>query len=306
MTVEIRYVPYPQIDLVKWDHSIDHAANGLVYGYSCYLDAMCLQWDALVMGDYEAVMPLTWNKKYGIAYLYQPAFTACLGVFGNKLTAEIVNAFLEKVPDSFRYWDISLNHGNFFSLAGFPLHQRMNYVLPLAASYETIYGNYRDNLKRNIKKSEQYGNTVQKQIPAEDVISLAERQLSQFGAAVSERDLSQFRKLYELLEEKGMATSYGVYGSSGQLLASCIFFFSHHRAYYILPGNHPDGKTIGASHALIDAFIKDHAAKGITLDFEGSDIPSLAFFYASFGAQEEKYSAIKLNKLPFWAKWLKK
>jgi len=42
------------------------------------------------------------------------------------------------------------------------------------------------------------------------------------------------------------------------------------------------------------------------LDFEGSDIPSLAFFYSSFGAVEERYSAIKLNRLPGLVKWLKK
>jgi hypothetical protein len=70
-------------------------------------------------------------------------------------------------------------------------------------------------------------------------------------------------------------------------------------------GNHPNGKTLGASHSLIDAFIKDHAGEDIVLDFEGSDIPSLAFFYSSFGAVEEKYSAIKLNKLPALIKWLK-
>jgi hypothetical protein len=63
-------------------------------------------------------------------------------------------------------------------------------------------------------------------------------------------------------------------------------------------GNHPNGKTIGASHALIDAFIKDHAGQNLLLDFEGSDIRNLAFFYSSFGAGEEKYTGIKMNRLP--------
>jgi hypothetical protein len=71
-------------------------------------------------------------------------------------------------------------------------------------------------------------------------------------------------------------------------------------------GNNPDGKTIGASHAVIDAIIKDHAGKNLLLDFEGSDIPSLAFFYSSFGSVEEKYAAIRLNRLPFYLKWMKK
>ena len=71
-------------------------------------------------------------------------------------------------------------------------------------------------------------------------------------------------------------------------------------------GNHPDGKTIGASHALIDAFIKDHAGQDLILDFEGSDIRNLAFFYESFGATIEIYPALKINKLPWYARLLKK
>jgi hypothetical protein len=89
------------------------------------------------------------------------------------------------------------------------------------------------------------------------------------------------------------------------LIASAVFLFSHNRAYYILVGNHANGRTLGASHALIDAFIKDHAGNNILLDFEGSDIRNLAFFYSSFGSREEKYSSIKRNLLPGYIKWLK-
>jgi hypothetical protein len=85
-----------------------------------------------------------------------------------------------------------------------------------------------------------------------------------------------------------------------------VFFFYKKRAYYILVGNHPDGKTIGASHALINGFIQDYAGQDMVLDFEGSNINSLAFFYSSFGAIEEKYVGLKLNKLPWWMKYFKK
>ena len=103
-----------------------------------------------------------------------------------------------------------------------------------------------------------------------------------------------------------MATTYGIASAQNELLATCVFFYSHNRAYYILVGNHPAGKTGGASHALIDTFIKDHAGKKMMLDFEGSDIPNLAFFYSSFGAVEEKYPSIRLNRLPFYLKFFKK
>jgi hypothetical protein len=309
--VEINYLTYQQINKTKWDACIDKADNGLIYGYSFYLDAMANNWDALVLStgsggnDYEAVMPLTWNKKYSIHYLYQPPFTACLGVFGNSVTAEIVNEFLKAIPAKFKYWDIYFNPGNLFKLSNFDLYQRMNYVLSLNDSYEKLYNAYRENIQRNIKKSEQFQLSINKNIAIADVIKLAKEQSNNF-ASIADDDFIRFEKLFQLLYSKQKATTYGAYTKEGQLIASAVFFFSHCRAYYIMVGNHPDGKTLGASHALINAFIKDNAGEDLLLDFEGSDIPSLAFFYSSFGAVEEKYSAMRLNKLPAYLKWMKK
>lgn len=314
MIVEINYLTYQQIDKTQWDACIDKAANGLIYGYSFYLDAMAQHWDALVLNDYEAVMPLTWNKKYSIHYLYQPPFTACLGLFGKFVTAEIINEFLQAIPSKFKYWDIYFNPGNLFKLANFDLYQRMNYVLNLNNPYEKLYSAFRENIQRNIKKSGQFQLSINKNIPVADVIKLAKEQSNSF-AAIADDDFNRFEKLYQLLYSKQKATTYGVYTKEGQLIASAAFFFSHGRAYYIMVGNHPNArpngssgrsKTLGASHALINAFIKDNAGEDLLLDFEGSDIPSLAFFYSSFGAVEEKYSAVKLNRLPAPIKWLKK
>ena len=302
--MEINYLTYQQIDKAKWDACINKADNGLIYGYSFYLDAMAKHWDALVLGDYEAVMPLTWNKKYSIHYLYQPPFTACLGVFGKLLTAETVNEFLQVIPSKFKYWDIYFNPGNLFKLSNFNLYQRMNYVLSLTNNYENLYTAYRENIQRNIKKSEQFQLSINKNIAIADVIKLAKEQANNF-AADDDDDFNRFEKLFQLLYSQQKATTYGVFTKEGQLIASAVFFFSHGRAYYIMVGNHPNGKTLGASHALINAFIKDNAGEDIVLDFEGSDIPSLAFFYSSFGAVEEKYSAVKLNKLPAMVKWFK-
>lgn len=302
---EPRYLPYDQVDKTKWDACINRAANGLIYGQSRYLDAMSKHWDALVYRDYEAVMPLTWNRKYAIHYLYQPAFTASLGVFGNHIDAALLQDFLDHIPGKFKYWDISLNHDNLFSLPGYHLVERMNYVLPLNSSHDTISNNYRDNLKRNIRRSEQAGNRVVNDLDIPSAIALAKEQLLHLPG-IDEDDFTRFERLCGMYRETGSCKTYGVFDSRDKLVSSAIFLFSHNRAYYVLPGNHPDGKTAGASHALIDAFIKDHAGKDLLLDFEGSDISSLAFFYGSFGSVEEKYSAVRLNRLPGIVKWMKR
>jgi hypothetical protein len=303
--VNIRYVTYQQIDKLKWDACIDTAGNGLIYAYTFYLDAMAKHWDALVLNDYEAVMPLTWNKKYGIHYLYQPFYIAALGVFGKKISAVLLTEFLNAIPVKFKYRDIYFNHGNLFKPDKFTLYERMNYVLPLNENYEKLYSIFRDNVKRNIKKATQLNCVVKKDFDVTDVISLAQEQSKNFSS-VTHEDHDHFKKLYQHLHQQQKAVTYGIYTPNGQLLASAAFLFSHGRAYYILVGNHPNGKTYGASHALINAFIKDHAGQNLLLDFDGSDISSLAFFYSSFGAREEKFAGIQLNRLPFWMKWFKK
>ncbi len=299
--MKILYLPHESIDKQKWDNCIDTAANGLIYAYSFYLDAMSKNWDALILDDYKAVMPLTWNKKYTIHYLYQPFFCAQLGIFANNISSEIVKAFLENIPSKFKYWDFYLNRDNLFSIPNYPMYERSNYVLPLQNNYENIAGNFAQSHVRNIKRATQQGNTVQKNIPIADIIALAKEQTKNFSP-ITEKDYDNFSKLFEMLHEKKLAVTYGVYSSQNQLTASCAYVFSHQRAYYILVGNHPDGRTSGASHLMIDHFIKENSGENLLLDFEGSSINSLAFFYKSFGATLEKYPGIKVNRLPAIAK----
>ncbi len=301
----IYYQPQKNIDKKKWDHCIDTSSNGLVYAYSFYLDRMSKNWDALILDDYNIVMPLTWNKKYSIHYLYQPFFCPQLGIFGNKINAEIVRSFLEYIPSKFKYWDFYLNRNNLFTLKDFPFYERSNYVMSLKESFELLSGKYSKSHLRNINKSFKQGNIVKKDIPISEIIELATEQTKSFSP-ITKTDYRNFSALLEMINQKGMAQTYGVYSKQDQLLASCAWIFSHNRAYYILVGNHPAGRTSGASHLLIDQFIKEHAGEDLLLDFEGSNVRSLAFFYKSFGATLEKYPGIKLNKLPSIAKLFRK
>ncbi len=295
--MKISYLPQEKIDKVKWDHRIDTLANGLIYAYSFYLDTMSKNWDALLFDDYSVVMPLTWNKKFGVYYLYQPFFTASLGVFGNDISAETVKAFLNNIPAKFKYWDIYLNKENVFSIGGYQIYERRNYILTLEKDYEHLNADYSKSHVRNIKRARDLGNVVQKNIPLAGVIELAKEQ-SKYFSPVTDKDFENFSSLFSILAKKNNAVTYGVWSSQRQLVASCVYFFSHNRAYYILVGNHPNGRTSGASHLMIDHFIKEHAGENLVLDFEGSDVKNLAWFYSSFGANEEKYAGIKMNQLP--------
>jgi hypothetical protein len=222
--LKISYLPHSKIDKIKWDRCIDNASNGLIYTYSFYLDAMSENWDALILNDYEIVMPLTWKKKYTIYYLYQPFYTASLGIFGNNISAEIVNDFLKNIPLKFKYWDFYLNRNNLFSLPDFPMYERSNYILPLNENYESLQSKYATSHIRNIKRAKQFGNVVKKEIPIKDVIALAKEQTKNFSS-IEDDNFLDLTNLYEFLKKKNQAMTFGVYSSQNQLVASCAYFF---------------------------------------------------------------------------------
>jgi len=304
--LNIQYISHSRIDKTKWDKCVDEAANGLIYGYSFYLDIMSKNWDALVLDGYDSIMPLTWSKKFGVYYLYQPPFSANLGVFTRgKISNEAApETFIEAIPRKFRLIEISLNHGNHIHKNLPFVYSRTNYILKLDKDYDSLNKNYRENHRRNIHKATDMGCTAIKDIPLEEVISLSKQQM-RTKTRINTDDYDRFEKLYSFLSARHKAVTYGIIGPQRDLLSSCVFFFSHQRAYYILVGNHPRGRNLGCSHALIDAFIKDHAGKDLVLDFEGSDLEGLALFYAGFGASPETYPAIMWNRLPWPVRWLK-
>ena len=302
---QIKYLQHQEIDKEKWNACINQASNGLIYTCSFYLDHMTKDWHALVLNDYEAVMPITWRKKYGIYYLYQPFLTPQLGIFGKNVTEFLVEKFLKSVPKHFKFWEINLNFQNLAATTkDYRVSNGTDCVMSLKENYDAIRSQYRQNHKRSIKKAIDAGCKVQKHIPLEDMIGLSKDQLDQY-TSYSSSDITQFKQLCEFLIKEQKAETYGVY-LENKLLSSCIFFFHNNRAYYILAGNHPDSRTTGASHLLFDRFIEEYSEKDILLDFVGSDFEGIRSFYEGFGASCLHYPSLGKNKLPFMLRWLKK
>jgi hypothetical protein len=299
----ILHLKNQEIDRSKWNECIRLATNTCPYAYSEYLDALCPNWEALILEDYRWVMPLPIKKKYGIRYLYQPFLIPYLGLFGQNIDATLVKIFIDAIPSKFKWVDITLNPATTDHFGSNPITDRTNFVLSLKDDYTTLRSNYRSNHIRNLQRSEKMNFLVDRSVAPERIFELAEKHLGPQGHFPSLHKQS-FLTLIKNWQAAGKAICYGI-RLQDRLLASAIFLIDEKRAYYLVVGNHPDGKTVGASHSLINAFIQDHAGRDILLDFEGSDVPSLAFFYEGFGSRKEKFGWLRINRLPRWIAWLK-
>src|SRR5687768_7577374 len=121
----ISYVENKNIDRTRWDHLISQSSNGLIYGYSWFLDLVCDNWDALIEDDYRAILPLPRRKKYNIEYIFQPFYTNQFGIISQEeVSTEKVNSFLQSIPKRFRYVDLMLNFQNRTTVSDYKITER--------------------------------------------------------------------------------------------------------------------------------------------------------------------------------------
>jgi hypothetical protein len=304
---DIRYLERNEINISKWDQCISDAPNGLIYARSFYLDAMAENWSALVAGDYHFVMPLTWNKKFGIKYLYQPYFTKTLGVFGNSEDSFEISSFINAVPEMFRYWDIDLNENNFISVENKRLSQyaRTNYFLSLQNNYDQISLQYR-RLANRMKKKAMDGQLqiIRGEDPAL-IIQLYQQDYANRNIEISGSVYEKLTRCSGIAFKTKLAETYMAKSLSGETLAYYMILQDDHFIYSLIGGSTAEGKKQGAFYLLTDAIIRDHAGTNKIFRFEGSDIPGISFFDALFGPEKISYQHVVMNRLPFLIRFFK-
>lgn len=296
---EIRFVPNKDIDRAKWDRCIANSPFGIVYAYSWYLDRICLKWDALILGDYQFVMPLANNKKYGISYVYQPYFTQQLGVFSSlPVKSEIIDRFLNAIPKHFRLTDMNLNLGNTTQPENFRVKHNTTYHLSLQPDYTEIRAANNSNTSRNIQKAIQNKVSISQisDIPA--FISFTRTNLKEKSPEIKSRHYSALQEVISYALSNGSGEIYVALNEDNKLLASVFFVKSNQTSIYLSASSNVEGIEKSAMFLLIDTFIQKNAGSMMTLDFEGSNIPGVARFYAGFGGSPKTYFSLHQNRLP--------
>ena len=301
---KILFLKHNRIDYQKWDNCIKRAPNGNLYSNSWYLNIACPGWNALVTENYDTVMPLPVRKKLSFSYVFQPFFVQQLGVFSVKpVTEEILIGFIKAIPKSISYVDYNLNFKNNELPDCFTFVKNTTYHLRLNADYKEIAHNYAENTRRNIRKAEKAKLTIKKDLKPSEIVEFKKR------TAKADLDSDGYKRLQKLISWSVKYDSGRIYGacdSDGNLCAAVFFAFSHNYSYMLVSASDNIGKEASAMFLLINNFIYEFSGKNLTLDFEGSNIPGIARFFAGFGATPVYYHKYKLNRLPKILKRLKK
>lgn len=301
----IVYKKHSDIDFTKWDRAVDKAVNGSIYAYSWYLNTNCPGWDALITEDYSSIMPITHNRKFGIAYIFPPFFSGQLGVFSiHQLDESTLMNFLNAIPAKFKYLEQNLNTScPKPSLLYSPLKKACQYISN-EKEFVAAKATFSTNTKRNIEKALRAELEIKDGIHPDEVVTIFTQNKGKELKQFSDKEYGILNALFKhcLALKKGF--TLGCVNRKGELLAAGFFTQSHGRVSYLKGGVNEAGKASGAMHLLMNHAIEKSLKQNHVFDFGGSSVESVARFNLGFTKSEYHYYQIKRNSLGI-LKWLK-
>jgi hypothetical protein len=282
------YIEPGDIDHDAWDEDLGKCVNENPFAYSSWLNTVCRKWAAVRNKDGSVFMPVPLKKKFGITYVSQPVFTQQLGLFSSsRITAAQITQALEAIPKKFLKIHLQLNTANFFD--DLHLHARPTYCLGLKQEHAALVNKYHLNLKRNIAKAKKSSLVVKEESSAKEFVKKFRQTTGKKDAHLKPADYELMAKLIKLMMEEGKGRMLNCYSEDGEIVAGLFYLQSKTRIVNLFNFSTTDGRTLNAMPLLIDHWIALHAGSRLTLDFEGSSIPSIATFYSRFGAEKKLY-----------------
>lgn len=299
--MNLRFLSHKEINKQFWDEKIRTALNSRIYATSGWSDITSANWNALVSENYDFIMPLPIKQKFGIKYLVQPKFTQQTGIFSEqKINPEIINLFLEKISKKFLFSAVNLNSDNKSTHKN--IIKKPNHLLDLSKPYDVLRKSFSENTKRNIKKAEKQAISLNKNVSAEDAVSLkSENNINN----LSDNDISLLKRLIIFAKKTYKVKIYGVINDKNELISVTVFNFYKNRVYLPLIASSEEGKRKFASFQIFNTFINEYSENYLTLDFEGSSLPGVARFFEGWGAKPETYYSYKQNNLPLFVRRFK-
>lgn len=297
----LKTLSHSKIDFKKWDQAVLNSPMPLVFAQSFYLNATCKNWSALVLNNYEAILPLTKGKKLNISYLYQPPFTPQLGVFGQTDTS-VQKQMLEEAKRLYKYIDIELNAQ--LKLDKWSLPEKQTFVIDYSKSFS-----FNENTRRNIAKSKKQGVTVKAVKDEASIFKLCRSLLipwlrSEIG--ISKQHGEVFLQLVKNAWKEGYLYVLAAYDNADSLLSLGYFISNGKHAVYLKGMSVNKKDNSGSMHALMAEAVCYYHDKADFFDFGGGNQTGMSNFYKGLGGKVLTYHLLKVNNLRWPLNKLKK
>ncbi len=298
----LKFILHANIDKDKWDNCLKKIDRAHFYGLYGYLSAIC-QWNALVLeenNEYTVLVPLPFNEKFGIRFLYQPFFCQQLGVFVDRnLTPQETKQIVGLIKKNHLFGKLQWANKLGFEY-NFSLLEKANFELPLNNSFEQLSSSFNQNRKRNLKKLHELDALTVHQVSDLDAITRCvdsfQKQMQDKIIGVRQEHYHNFLEGNRSVLKQVTPTVVQIY-SKQELVSESYFIEFNNRVIYLMGYTVANYLKLSVSSLAFEKIIKNYANSNKILDFEGGSIPGIAQFYLSFGAQKKEYYVFSLRPI---------
>ncbi|UKB85922.1 hypothetical protein LF887_09940 [Chryseobacterium sp. MEBOG06] len=285
----IRRLKYHEIDFVKYAHCLDRSEQRKYSASKDFLDVTSeRQWEVLVYGNYEAVMPVPYLRKYGVKIVHNPKLCQQLGVFSAKDDADLNEAFLEYLKKNYLIRIYCFNDDNHFRTK---IRIKKNFLL-YPDSYEAIYAKYSPKRKRKLRLDEEI-------LKDSEIRTISYDKARTFIEANTigtdkDSDLFDFMRIFESFYNLNTLKFTAFYYQNK--IVNAIATYGDHSMVALLGNfNDKDYVKLSGASVLIDHILKEVIETHI-FDFEGGELPNIEEFFRGFRPELRPYGIIENSK----------
>ncbi len=283
---QLRKIKRKDLNVEKYSKAIDKASNHRIYAESWYLDILTGEkWECWVYGDYEVIMPIPLQYKFGFKFVLQPIYCQQLGVFYREEIPDELFREFEKKLHKYRVRAYHFNEENTerYKPEG---ELKVNHVLDLDLPYEEIRKNYNRNRRRKLKTlPENFALTNTDKY--EVFFELRSKHYPELDDEKKRIILTQVFNETHLRNKMILKT---IQNAQKETLALVLYIVDGKRLVQLAAVRDKTIEDIGFFTLILDKVIQENTESDKMIDFGGSMIQGVAMYNESFGAEKNYYT----------------
>ncbi|QBO59150.1 hypothetical protein [Chryseobacterium salivictor] len=292
----IKKIRYGDIDFEKYNECIESSIQKNFYANKFIMDHLCAEWEILVYGNYDYLMPIPIKKKMGIPVVVAPIFCQQIGIFSKAENQSINDLFLTYLKNNYL---VSYYPFNYYNLFGKATVSKKNYIIE-KQDYELLRKSYSKGRKAILAKSAE-GLVCEKVGYNNDIHNFL---LTHFKGLDKTSDVINFLDFIKFLNDLSKLRVYA-YFSENKIISVAVLTDENHELILLALVNDPNYQYLNGASYLIDDIIQ-HNIRLKKIDFMGGNVRGIEVFFKSFGAQLEPFAVIENTKWAMLKKWIKK
>ena len=290
----IERIKYHDMDFEKYNNCIENSSQKNFYCEKETLDFLCKNWELLVYGDYEAVMPIPFVKKTFLKVVLMPLFCQQLGIFGK--SDQLINEkFLHFFKTNYNVINYSFNFHNDFETE---LITKKNFYLPVQEYAFLRRKKYFKGRKSTVKTAQYL--EFREVFAKKNILEFIK---NNFKGLEKESDMDFFIQYLFFLEKSHKLKLFGSYYEENLTNVAVLI---DNENYFSLLGllNNEELKSHNGASFLVDRIL-DLNIEIKAFNFMGGSIRGIEVFFKSFGSDLQEYHVIQNSKKDLIKNWLK-